>query len=60
MSKEREEVFNVRAKKEKKPIALKDFKFTFGKDVYEIKNGDEVKVPKMFLQNLKTEKVIGE
>lgn len=45
-------------KEEKKLIAKKDFKFAFGKDVYEIKEGEEVKVPKMFLANLKTEKVI--
>lgn len=47
-----------RSRKESKLIALKDFKFAFGKDVYEIKEGQEVKVPKMFLANLKTENVI--
>ena len=39
-------------------MAKKDFKFQYGKDVYEIKKGKEVKVPKMFHANLKTEKVI--
>jgi len=42
----------------KKLMAKKDFKFQHGKDVYEIKKGEEVKVPKMFHANLKTEKVI--
>lgn len=46
------------AKKKSKLIALKDFKFKHGKDVYEIKKGSKVEVPKMFLDNLKTEKVI--
>lgn len=55
----REEKNEVKAKV-KKLVAKKDFKFTHGKDVYEIKKGDEIKVPAMFLQNLKTEKVIGE
>lgn len=45
-------------KKSKKLIAKKDFKFALGKDVYEIKKGEEVNVPKKFLANLKTEKVI--
>lgn len=45
-------------KKVKKLVAKKDFIFTFGKEVYEIKKGEEVKVPVMFLENLKTEKVI--
>ena len=42
----------------KKLIAKKDFRFSDGKTIYEIKKGDEVKVPKVFIQNLKTEKVI--
>ena len=57
MSKE-ENMEEVEASKGKKLVALKDFKFKHGKEVYEIKKGEEVKVPKMFLQNLKTEKVI--
>lgn len=44
--------------KAKKLLAKKDFKFKHGKDVYEIKKGEKVDVPKMFHQNLKTEKVI--
>jgi len=48
----------VETGRKKKLIALKDFKFKHGKDVYEIKKGKEVKVPEMFLANLKTEKVI--
>ena len=43
---------------ESKLLAKKDFKFKHGKDVYEIKKGEEVKVPKKFHANLKTEKVI--
>ncbi len=49
---------NVETPRKKKLIALKDFKFKHGKKVYEIKKGEEVNVPKMFLQNLKTENVI--
>ena len=45
-------------KKVQKLIAKKDFKFKFGKTIYEIKKGDEIKVPEIFLNNLKTEKVI--
>lgn len=45
-------------KKEKKLIAKKDFKIVFGKDIYEIKEGEEINVPKMFHANLKTENVI--
>lgn len=48
----------VKEKKGKKLVALKDFKFMSGKDIYEIKKGEEVNVPKVFLPNLKTEKVI--
>lgn len=48
----------VKTSKKQKLVALKDFKFQHNKDVYEFKKGDEVDVPKMFLQNLKTEKVI--
>lgn len=46
------------AKKEQKILALKDFKFKHGKDVYELKKGEKVEVPKMFIANLRTEKVI--
>jgi len=57
--KEEKKTEKVKTKKvASKLIALKDFKFKHGKKVYEIKKGDEVKVPEMFLQNLKTEKVI--
>ena len=48
-------------KKEKsssKVKALKDFKFSFNGKVYDLKEGEDVEVPEMFLQNLKTEKVI--
>ena len=45
-------------KKEKKLIALKDFVVCHNEHYYEIKEGEEVKVPEMFLENLKTEKVI--
>ena len=45
-------------KKSKLIKPLKDFKFCHGKDVYDLKKGKEVKVPGMFLANLKTEKVI--
>lgn len=62
MSEETGEIQNKKPVKEQKGaeklIALKDFKFAFGKDVYEIKKGDEIKVPAMFLANLKTEQVI--
>lgn len=37
---------------------LKDFVFSFNKDKYELEKGKEIKIPKMFLPNLKTEKVI--
>jgi len=46
------------SKNVKLPVALKDFKFCFGKTIYDLKKGEEVNVPKMFLANLKTEKVI--
>lgn len=42
----------------KKIKAKKDFKFSHGKEIYEIKKGETVEVPEMFLANLKTEKVI--
>ena len=58
MSKEVEEKVVPQKQMEQKLIAKKDFKFKHDKIVYEIKKGDEVKVPKKFLQNLKTEKVI--
>lgn len=54
----KEETSPVETPKVKKLIALKDFRFKHNKDVYEIKKGEQVKVPKMFLPNLKTEKVI--
>lgn len=56
MSNEQNE--NAEGSRKKKLIALKDFKFKHGKKVYEIKEGKEVNVPKIFLANLKTEKVI--
>ena len=37
---------------------LKDFLIVFNEYRYEIKKGEKIKVHKMFLQNLKTEKVI--
>ena len=56
--KEEKQQDEVKQNKKSKLVALKDFKFKHGKDVYELKKGDEVEVPKMFMQNLKTEKVI--
>jgi len=53
-----EKMEEVEAPKKGKLIALKDFRFAFGKVIYEIKKGEEVNVPKAFLPNLKTEKVI--
>lgn len=37
---------------------LKDFVIKFNDFYYNIKKGEEIKVDKMFLPNLKTEKVI--
>ncbi len=48
----------VKTKKKKDLIALRDFSFSFNGKSYFIKKGDKIKVPEMFLQNLKTEKVI--
>lgn len=56
MNEEKQE--EEKASEGRKLTALKDFKFKHGKKVYEIKKGKEVNVPKMFLPNLKTEKVI--
>lgn len=42
----------------KKVKALKDFSFSFNGKDYHLKKGEAVEVPKMFLENLKTEKVI--
>jgi hypothetical protein len=42
--------------KEVKP--LKDFTIVQNEHKYELKKGEAIEVPKMFLQNLKTEKVI--
>ncbi|MCP3684537.1 MAG: hypothetical protein GY861_17870 [bacterium] len=44
--------------KAKKLIAKKDFVISHNGDRFEIKEGEEVKVPKKYLQNLKTEGVI--
>ena len=48
----------VKVKKEKQLIALKDFKCFFNGKVFEVKKGEVVVSPKGLLQNLKTEKVI--
>ena len=37
---------------------LRDFKFRFNEFEYDLKKGEKSEVHKMFLQNLKTEKVI--
>lgn len=58
MSKKNKEEKHVEVKEPKKLIALKDFKFSDGKKVYDIKKDEEIIVPEKFLQNLKTEKVI--
>ena len=57
---EKEKLGEQEAKKPKakKLIAKKDFLIVFNGEKYDIKKGDEVKVPKMFLANLKTENVI--
>lgn len=55
---EEKQIDEVKAEKTSSLIALKDFKFADGKKVYEIKKGDKIDVPKKFLPNLKTEKVI--
>lgn len=53
--------------KEKKPeqknnavsiIPLRDFEFRHNKFYYDMKKGKKIDVDKMFLENLKTEKVI--
>jgi len=49
----------VKAKAEMKEISpLKDFVIHTHEVHIEIKKGEKLEVPKMFLQNLKTEKVI--
>ena len=58
MKEQEEQREEVSAKKSSKLIALKDFKFSDGKNVYDIKKGDSIDVPKKYLPNLKTEKVI--
>ena len=57
MSKEKE---TKQEKKEKvvKLIAKKDWLIVQNKERYDIKKGDEIKVPKRFLEVLKTENVI--
>ena len=45
-------------KKVGKLIAKKDWLIVQNKERYDIKKGDEVKVPKKFLECLKTENVI--
>lgn len=45
-------------KKLKKIKPLKDFCFFHNGDLYDLKKGEEVELPEIFLPNLKTEKVI--
>lgn len=47
-----------KGKKSKVLIAKKDHVIFQNGERYDIKKGDEVKVPKRFLETLKTEKVI--
>lgn len=56
MSKEKEEVKTEKKLKKIKP--LKDFVIKMNEFNYIIKKGEEIEVDRMFLQNLKTEKVI--
>jgi len=50
--------FKEESKKEKKLVALKDFKFSDGRNIYDLKKGEAIDVPKRFIPNLKTENVI--
>ena len=42
----------------KKIKPLRDFRLCFNEHDYDLKKGEEIEVPSMFLENLKTEKVI--
>jgi len=50
------------SKKTKKDLVeiepLKDFEFCFGKETFKLKKGEKILMKQMFLENLKTEKVI--
>lgn len=53
---EKEKVKDKKDLVEIKP--LKDFVICMNEHLYDIKKGEKIKVPEMFLVNLKTEKVI--